>query len=331
MRKITKTVLGLALCAVLLIPASAAGEIYDGVPLYAEATNDTIVVSSSADQPDAHPVRPAVYKIMGNNYFKLRDVAMMLNGSGRQFAVDYDDAAKTVSITSGKPYAPIGGELTGAASESASARPTNNGILIDGEPVALTVFKIDGANYFKLRDLGMALDFYVGYDDGTKTVTVSGRKGYEKEADGAQVPFAAQCIRTDGYHDGAEYPVVTLIGSADELKRYYEEYGTLYDFAHREKIYADSTGGFADAIAGYDDAWFADHQLLLVLLEEGSGSVRHEVKAVTAGVEPSVDITVLTPEIGTCDMAQWHILVETGRIFEAADRIAVRFAHEQME
>ena len=103
MKKLLSFVLALAVCAALFIPVSAAGEERcEGLPLYAAATNDTIAVSSSTDQPDAHLVRPAVYKIMGNNYFKLRDVAMMLNGSGKQFAVDYDDAAKTVSIATGR-------------------------------------------------------------------------------------------------------------------------------------------------------------------------------------------------------------------------------------
>ncbi|MBQ3956756.1 MAG: hypothetical protein II680_12770 [Clostridia bacterium] len=180
MKKIFTFVLTLAVYAALLVPAPAAGEeICEGLPLFAGATNDAIVVSSGADKPDAHLVRPAVYKIMGNNYFKLRDVAMMLNGSGKQFAVDYDEVTKTVSITTGKPYEAIGGELTGAAAETASASPTNNGIFIDGESVTLTVFKIGGANYFKLRDLGKALDFHVGYDDETKTVSISGAKGYE--------------------------------------------------------------------------------------------------------------------------------------------------------
>ena len=85
-------------------------------------------------------------------------------------------------IGSGKPYAPIGGELSGTAGETGSAALTNNVILIDGEAVSLTVFKIDGANYFKLRDLGEALDFHVGYDDETKTVFISGARGYEKDA-----------------------------------------------------------------------------------------------------------------------------------------------------
>lgn len=176
MKKLYSSLLTLALCVTLLSSTAAAAK-SEGT-YSANATNNAIVVSNSTDAPDAHLVHPAVYKIEGANYFKLRDVAMLLSGSEKQFAVDYDENAKAVSITSGKPYAAIGGELSGTAAASCSAIVSNNTISINGNTTDLTVYKIDGANYFKLRDLGKALDFYVGYDDETKTVTISGAKGY---------------------------------------------------------------------------------------------------------------------------------------------------------
>ena len=179
MRKLVSAVLALALCFALAGPALADGAEEEVYP--AGASNNAIVVSNSGGLPDAHLVHPAVYKIDGANYFRLRDLAMLLNGSERQFAVAYDDASKTVSLSAGKPYAAIGGELTGAAAERAEATVSNDVIYIDGEIAALTVYKIDGANYFKLRDLGRALDFFVGYNDEMKTVTISGAKGYEEE------------------------------------------------------------------------------------------------------------------------------------------------------
>ena len=178
MRKLYSAILAAALCLALILPAAAA-ESEETFP--AMATNSAIVVSNSADAPDAHLVHPAVYKIEGYNYFKLRDLALLLNGSEKQFAVDYDDASKTVSLTTGSPYRAVGGELTGAAAESIGAIVSNNTIRIDGEPVTLTVFKIGGENYFKLRDLGMALDFHVGYDDELNTVYISGASGYAEE------------------------------------------------------------------------------------------------------------------------------------------------------
>ena len=176
MKKLYSSLLTLALCVTLLSSTAAAAK-SEGT-YSAIATNNAIVVSNSTDAPDAHLVHPAVYKIEGANYFKLRDVAMLLNGSEKQFAVNYDDNKKAVSITSGKPYTAIGGELSGTAAASCSAIVSNNTISINGNTTDLTVYKIDGANYFGLRDLGKALDFYVGYDDETKTVTISGAKGY---------------------------------------------------------------------------------------------------------------------------------------------------------
>ncbi len=77
--------LGLGLCLSLLAPGQAAVQSDD--TRSAIATNNTIVVSNSTDQPDAHMVQPAVYKIEGENYIKLRDLAMLLKGSAKQFAV----------------------------------------------------------------------------------------------------------------------------------------------------------------------------------------------------------------------------------------------------
>ena len=329
MKKLCIAVLALALCLALILPAAAACPAIGYTPRAAKATNNAIVVSNSIDAPDAHMVYPAVYKIEGDNYFKLRDLAMLLRGSEKEFAVDYDHAAKTVSIRSGELYAPVGGELSGTAAEYGSAIPTDNNVRIDGEPVTLTVYKINGDNYFRIRDLGRALDFYVGYSHAAKTVFLSGAKGYDYESDpdggAAQLSFAAQYIRTNGCRDGAAYPAVTLIDSAGALERYCETYGELYDFSHKEKVYSDTTIGFVDAIKGYDEAWFGTHQLLIVLLEEGSGSVRHAVTRVTAGQEPLVEIERQVPEVGTADMAEWHILIETERVFDAGAGIAVRF------
>jgi len=138
--------------------------------------------------------------------------------------------------------------------------------------------------------------------------------------DGAE--FEAQYIRTNGYHDGAEYPRTVLIESREALEKYYEDNKELYDLAHKEKVYSDTTVGFADAMEKYTEEWFADHVLLMVLLEEGSGSVRHEVTQVTAD---SVTIKRIVPEVGTDDMAEWHVLIELGSDFESAGEMRVVF------
>ena len=106
-----------------------------------------------------------------------------------------------------------------------------------------------------------------------------------------------------------------VIRSVRELQAYYEANQDRYNLERREDPASDSTIGFLDACDRYDETYFEDRVLVMVLLEEGSGSVRHWIEKVLLtedGGKPAlvVDIEVLVPEIGTCDMAEWHILIE---------------------
>lgn len=142
----------------------------------------------------------------------------------------------------------------------------------------------------------------------------------------AMTSLNVQYIQTDGYHDGTVYPVVTLIGSAEELKAYYEANKDFYDLGHREKVYTNTSVGFADAITKYDAAWFETHRLILVLMEEGNGAVRHEVTGVTVypdGSEVLVEVIGVIPEEGPDVMAEWHILIEMERDISPHARLTV--------
>ena len=88
----------------------------------------------------------------------------MLNGTEKQFSVGYSGGK--VTVTSGQPYELTGGELKGAPSGSKTASPSNDTILINGKEASVTVYKIGGSNYFKLRDLGDALGFSVDWEAG---------------------------------------------------------------------------------------------------------------------------------------------------------------------
>ena len=100
----------------------------------------------------------------------------MLNGTGSQFEVGYDPAAKTVTITTGQPYTPNDSEMIVGNDKSASAVVSSQTIIIDGAIRSdLSVYNLGGNIFFKLRDLGIALGFDVDYDSASNTAIVTSR------------------------------------------------------------------------------------------------------------------------------------------------------------
>lgn len=125
------------------------------------------------------------YRIDGNHYFKLRDMAYALSGTTRQFEVSWDGEKNAISLSSGQPYTVTGGEMTEAVgAQTRSAMLSASKVYLDGKEIKLTAYTIDGNNYFKLRDLGGALDFYVGWDGNSNTVEIESLFSYVPENSG---------------------------------------------------------------------------------------------------------------------------------------------------
>ncbi|MCI9671794.1 MAG: hypothetical protein HFF49_09655 [Lawsonibacter sp.] len=150
------------------------------VGVQAMPTNDSLIC-------DGVLQTPTVYKINGSNYFKIRDLAAILNGSAKQFSVGYDADKKSVTADTGAGYLKQPTDLTGTpAGGNKTATASSDAIYINGVLCQAEVYKIDGMNYFKLRDLGQALDFGVGWDGATGTVTLDTTRGYETQTPSAQ-------------------------------------------------------------------------------------------------------------------------------------------------
>lgn len=122
------------------------------------------------------------YTIDNRTYFKLRDLAMALNGSPKQFEVSWDGTRNAINLLTNQPYTVNGGELTAAAATSIkSAILSTAGIYLNGEEVALTAYVIDGRTYFKLRDLGAAINFGVGWDGAANAINIDTAANYVAE------------------------------------------------------------------------------------------------------------------------------------------------------
>lgn len=138
----------------------------------AQPVNSSITVNE-------HPIALQAYNIDGDDYFKLRDLAMALNEKGKQFNVAWDEANKAILIISKAPYSPVGGELASSGGTSdVSAVLSSATVCLDGKEISLTAYTINGNNYFKPCDVGQALNFGVTRDESGNTIKIDTSTGY---------------------------------------------------------------------------------------------------------------------------------------------------------
>ena len=162
MKKLLALLLSALLAAALCLPGAAA----DGVGA---------VRTGQALSVDGRSVSCDVYNIGGSNYFKLRDVAALLTGTGSQFDVDYNADTRAITLTPGAAYTPDPAtDLVIGEDRSASAKESTQAVRMGGGLVSgLSAYNIGDNNYFQLRQLGVMLGFGVDYDSATRTMLVT--------------------------------------------------------------------------------------------------------------------------------------------------------------
>ena len=136
--------------------------------------------------------------------------------------------------------------------------------------------------------------------------------------------FEAAYFRTDRKSFADDHlfdqnlPLVTVLNSAADLQDYLR--------AHAEDFYF-SDEFLAEIEDTYTQKWFETHKLITVALEEGTGSARHDVTAVN---ERDIHIDRLMPQVGTTDMAAWHILIAVDKSADLAEKPNVVFTVKEV-
>lgn len=120
--------------------------------------------------------------------------------------------------------------------------------------------------------------------------------------------YKVQYFRTGGYVPETEYPYVVIVQSAEELTNYISTNDKDYNFGTRESTDTVESGGLLPASDAYDDAFFSKNALLIVVVDEPSGSIRHEFLGF--GEKNEIRLRRLIPGVCTDDSADWHILIE---------------------
>jgi|GEM_PF-2299001 len=114
-------------------------------------------------------------------------------------------------------------------------------------------------------------------------------------------------LRTDGYIEGRIYPVVVKITSLSELLEYYEMNKEIYNLS-------EPNSEFQIVFDMYTEEFFTSRYIVVVLLEEASGSIGHYVKGID--IDGNIFINRSAAHgADTADMAQWHIIIEIEKTF----------------
>ncbi len=143
-----------------------------------------------------------VYNINNSNYFKLRDISYLMD-----FGVNWNEDKRCVEIDT--THSSDGAQISiQAASQTKTATLSTQPIYIDGTLYDdMTVYHIDGNNYFKLRDLAQNVDFGCAYDTALKTIKLDNDYHYDSN----NVFGSSKNTSTYSYY--TEYPSVPDFGS----------------------------------------------------------------------------------------------------------------------
>lgn len=164
MKKAKKRI-GLFLAAVLVfslnIPALAADS---------SVTASPVEYSLSVD--GGKSVSLWAHEIDGGVYFKLRDLAVVLNGTEKQFEVSWDGGKKAISLTAGAAYTPVGGELSelpefseASGDVGAVAYSSVTSFYMDDRRVPIRAYLVNGAHYIQFLDLAANIRFAPAIDE----------------------------------------------------------------------------------------------------------------------------------------------------------------------
>ena len=138
-----------------------------------QSTSVKIQPSTHVVTVDGERVDPQGYNINGYNFYKLRDIAYILNGTDSRFNVTWDGANNRIVLTDDAAYQEVGGEMTSSASTAIkNVSESDSTIVLDGKTLSLTGYRINGNNYYKIRDVGSALGFSVDFDPETEIVLI---------------------------------------------------------------------------------------------------------------------------------------------------------------
>lgn len=150
------------------------------------------------------------YEIDGDIYFKLRDLAMIVNGTKKQFDISWDESKNIVSLVTGTAYTPVGGELSGPShtAEAIAHLPAAT-FNIDKKQIPIRSYIVNNAHYIMLSDLAAGLLFPAACDKEKRNAEIN------TQIDGISLQFRTEKLSYKELPVLDESRVTSYIGEDD--------------------------------------------------------------------------------------------------------------------
>lgn len=136
--------------------------------------NITVTVSQDTIKLKNKVVNYKGFKILDNNYYKLRDIAESLSNTPSRFDVLWNDKENAIEIITGEEYTVV--EESNSKyyypNRNYTANDTTSKVLVNGKLQNIKAYNIDGSNYFKLRDLGDVISFDIEWDGNKNEIKI---------------------------------------------------------------------------------------------------------------------------------------------------------------
>lgn len=122
----------------------------------------------------------------------------------------------------------------------------------------------------------------------------------------AHLLFEATYLKTTQPSALDAYPATHLLRSVEQLSAFCDQ-------RDQDHIGFEQVQAYAQR---FDDGFFEKKSLIVLMVQESSGSVRHTVTDVEMYANGTVNLVLerTVPEMGTCDMAYWYIFVEVDAV-----------------
>lgn len=138
-----------------------------------EGINSLTATNSNAKLlVDGESVEVSGYTVNDSNYYKIRDIAMLLRTTDARFDVAWDENLSAIAVSKGVKYTIVGGELSNESNTALNVEENSAPVYVDGEETEVLSYNINGNTYFKIRDIGDMIGFDVDWDGEEQAVII---------------------------------------------------------------------------------------------------------------------------------------------------------------